>query len=102
MLAFCRPVVFSLCVCSVEVVVPQGKEPPCFLQLFHGGLVIHKSKRDEVPSAGIVQPYFNRSAAISLFLSCDLKELLSSVYHSWVAFILRARGAPRGGVSVRS
>uniref|UniRef100_A0A3Q3ENR5 Supervillin c n=1 Tax=Labrus bergylta TaxID=56723 RepID=A0A3Q3ENR5_9LABR len=31
-----------------QVVVPQGKEPPCFLQLFQGGLVIHKNKREEV------------------------------------------------------
>ncbi|XP_068574354.1 supervillin-like isoform X3 [Cebidichthys violaceus] len=30
-----------------QVVVPQGKEPPCFLQLFQGGLVIHKGKREE-------------------------------------------------------
>ncbi|XP_041673238.1 supervillin isoform X3 [Cheilinus undulatus] len=30
-----------------QVVVPQGKEPPCFLQLFKGGLVIHKGKREE-------------------------------------------------------
>ncbi|XP_006810717.2 supervillin-like, partial [Neolamprologus brichardi] len=29
------------------VVVPQGKEPPCFLQLFKGGLVIHKGKQEE-------------------------------------------------------
>ncbi|XP_033999333.1 supervillin isoform X2 [Trematomus bernacchii] len=30
-----------------QVVVPQGKEPPCFLQLFQGGLVVHKGKREE-------------------------------------------------------
>ncbi|KAM6904794.1 supervillin [Xenentodon cancila] len=30
-----------------QVVVPQGKEPPCFLQLFQGGLVIHKGKRED-------------------------------------------------------
>ncbi|XP_078125155.1 supervillin isoform X2 [Sander vitreus] len=30
-----------------QVVVPQGKEPPCFLQLFQGGLAIHKGKREE-------------------------------------------------------
>ncbi|XP_054463467.1 supervillin [Anoplopoma fimbria] len=30
-----------------QVVMPQGKEPPCFLQLFQGGLVIHKRKREE-------------------------------------------------------
>ncbi|CAJ1076268.1 supervillin isoform X1 [Xyrichtys novacula] len=30
-----------------QVVVPQGQEPPCFLQLFRGSLVIHKGKREE-------------------------------------------------------
>ncbi|XP_028454623.1 supervillin isoform X1 [Perca flavescens] len=30
-----------------QVLVPQGKEPPCFLQLFQGGLAIHKGKREE-------------------------------------------------------
>ncbi|XP_027141350.1 supervillin isoform X3 [Larimichthys crocea] len=34
-----------------QVVVPQGKEPPCFLQLFQGGLVIHKGKREEASNA---------------------------------------------------
>ncbi|XP_032442572.1 supervillin isoform X1 [Xiphophorus hellerii] len=33
-----------------QLVVPQGKEPPCFLQLFQGGLVIHKGKREEPTS----------------------------------------------------
>ncbi|XP_051243836.1 supervillin isoform X4 [Dicentrarchus labrax] len=33
-----------------QVVVPQGKEPPCFLQLFQGGLVIHRGKREEAPT----------------------------------------------------
>ncbi|KAM9746452.1 supervillin isoform 3-T4 [Menidia menidia] len=32
------------------VLVPQGKEPHCFLQLFQGGLVIHKGKREEAPT----------------------------------------------------
>ncbi|XP_040918455.1 supervillin isoform X2 [Toxotes jaculatrix] len=32
---------------EAQVIVPQGKEPPCFLQLFQGGLVIHKGKREE-------------------------------------------------------
>ncbi|XP_078140648.1 supervillin [Centroberyx gerrardi] len=32
---------------ETQVVVPQGKEPPCFLQLFQGGLVIHKGRRDD-------------------------------------------------------
>ncbi|XP_077358614.1 supervillin isoform X2 [Festucalex cinctus] len=29
-----------------QVLVSQGKEPPCFLQLFQGGLVVHKGSRD--------------------------------------------------------
>lgn len=33
-----------------QVVVLQGKEPPCFLQLFKGGLVIHKGTREEASS----------------------------------------------------
>ncbi|KAM9393776.1 supervillin isoform 2-T3 [Pholidichthys leucotaenia] len=35
-----------------QVVVLQGKEPPCFLQLFQGGLVIHKGKREEASCTG--------------------------------------------------
>ncbi|CAL8287790.1 unnamed protein product [Boreogadus saida] len=32
-----------------QVVVPQGQEPPCFLQLFGGGLVTHRGRRDPQP-----------------------------------------------------
>lgn len=38
----------SLCTClSVQVLVSEGKEPPCFLQLFQGGLIVHKGSRDD-------------------------------------------------------
>uniref|UniRef100_A0A7N6BM18 HP domain-containing protein n=1 Tax=Anabas testudineus TaxID=64144 RepID=A0A7N6BM18_ANATE len=30
-----------------QVLVSQGKEPPCFLQLFQGGLIIHKGSRED-------------------------------------------------------
>ncbi|XP_037547361.1 supervillin [Nematolebias whitei] len=30
-----------------QMLVSQGKEPPCFLQLFQGGLVIHKGSRED-------------------------------------------------------
>ncbi|XP_060717013.1 supervillin isoform X1 [Tachysurus vachellii] len=30
-----------------QVLVTQGKEPPCFLQLFNGGLVIHRGSRED-------------------------------------------------------
>ncbi|XP_023266730.1 supervillin-like isoform X2 [Seriola lalandi dorsalis] len=36
-----------------QVVVPQGKEPPCFLQLFQGGLVIHKGRREEASTNAV-------------------------------------------------
>ncbi|KAG5854813.1 hypothetical protein ANANG_G00041740 [Anguilla anguilla] len=32
---------------GAQVLVAQGKEPPCFLQLFQGGLVIHKGSRED-------------------------------------------------------
>ncbi|XP_061911665.1 supervillin isoform X2 [Entelurus aequoreus] len=36
-----------------QVLVTQGKEPPCFLQLFQGGLIIHKgSREDSVKTSG--------------------------------------------------
>ncbi|XP_055085377.1 supervillin isoform X2 [Periophthalmus magnuspinnatus] len=31
---------------GAQMLVSQGKEPPCFLQLFQGGLIIHKGSRD--------------------------------------------------------
>ncbi|XP_053708509.1 supervillin-like isoform X2 [Synchiropus splendidus] len=41
---------------SSQVVVPQGREPPCFLQLFKGGLVIHKGQRDVQLTHAVVHP----------------------------------------------
>lgn len=29
-----------------RVFIKQGEEPPCFLQLFNGGLIIHKARSD--------------------------------------------------------
>ncbi|XP_059494658.1 supervillin-like isoform X1 [Stegostoma tigrinum] len=33
---------------EAQVLVSQGKEPPCFLQLFQGGMIIHSGKRDNI------------------------------------------------------
>ncbi|XP_055753165.1 supervillin-like isoform X3 [Salvelinus fontinalis] len=39
---------------GTQVMVPQGREPPCFLQLFQGGLVIHKGCRaDTTNNTGV-------------------------------------------------
>uniref|UniRef100_A0A8C4RWP4 Supervillin n=1 Tax=Erpetoichthys calabaricus TaxID=27687 RepID=A0A8C4RWP4_ERPCA len=32
---------------GAQVQVQQGKEPPCFLQCFNGGLIVHSGKREE-------------------------------------------------------
>lgn len=37
---------------GAQVLVSQGKEPPCFLQLFQGGLIIHKGSRDKASTEG--------------------------------------------------
>lgn len=31
----------------MQVQVQQGKEPPCFLQCFNGGMIVHAGKREE-------------------------------------------------------
>ncbi|XP_072417908.1 supervillin-like isoform X2 [Chiloscyllium punctatum] len=33
---------------EAQVLVSQGKEPPCFLQLFQGGMIIHSGRRDNI------------------------------------------------------
>lgn len=33
--------------CILQVQVQQGKEPPCFLQCFNGGMIVHAGKREE-------------------------------------------------------
>ncbi|XP_060704952.1 supervillin isoform X7 [Hemiscyllium ocellatum] len=40
---------------EAQVLVSQGKEPPCFLQLFQGGMIIHSGRRDNIrnPQAGL-------------------------------------------------
>ncbi|XP_051523403.1 supervillin-like isoform X2 [Myxocyprinus asiaticus] len=35
---------------GAQVLVTQGKEPPCFLQLFRGGLIIHRGSREDSSS----------------------------------------------------
>lgn len=35
------------CVPLSQIQVQQGKEPPCFLQCFNGGMIIHAGKREE-------------------------------------------------------
>lgn len=31
----------------IQMQVQQGKEPPCFLQCFNGGMIVHSGKREE-------------------------------------------------------
>jgi len=39
-----------MCVSLHQVPVVEGKEPPCFIRLFDGHMIIHAGKRDEPSS----------------------------------------------------
>jgi len=41
----------SLLILIVQVRVVQGKEPPCFLNLFRGRMIVHCGKRERQSSA---------------------------------------------------
>ncbi|CAM9366095.1 unnamed protein product [Lampetra planeri] len=34
-----------------QVPVQQGKEPPCFVQLFQGGMIVHRGRREELDNS---------------------------------------------------
>lgn len=38
---------YSIMCLNRKVQVLQGKEPPCFLQCFQGGMVVHSGRREE-------------------------------------------------------
>lgn len=39
--------ILNLCSYVFQVQVQQGREPPCFLQCFNGGMIVHAGKREE-------------------------------------------------------
>lgn len=41
----CRLLILMCLTWKVQVL--QGKEPPCFLQCFQGGMVVHSGRREE-------------------------------------------------------
>uniref|UniRef100_A0AAQ4S3D1 Supervillin d n=1 Tax=Gasterosteus aculeatus aculeatus TaxID=481459 RepID=A0AAQ4S3D1_GASAC len=53
-----------------QVLVSEGKEPPCFLQLFQGGLIIHKGSRED---------YANKTAGWRLFCVRGEEEVEASL-----------------------
>ncbi|KAG7234780.1 hypothetical protein INR49_003994 [Caranx melampygus] len=68
-----------------QVVVPQGQEPPCFLQLFQGGLVVHQGRREEAST---------RTAAWRLFcVRGELPEEASLLEVDCCCAGLRSRGS---------
>ncbi|KAG7231487.1 hypothetical protein INR49_011637 [Caranx melampygus] len=77
-----------------QVVVPQGQEPPCFLQLFQGGLVVHQGRREEAST---------RTAAWRLFCvrgSSQRRPLCwrwTAVCRSALQGLCRAAEQPAGG-----
>lgn len=75
-----------VCVCVSQVQVQQGKEPPCFLQCFNGGMIVHAGKREE-EEENTQSKYFIISAFDSTYLFFTIPDLKSEVtvspsYHS--------------------
>lgn len=42
--------------CSSQVFVVEGEEPPCFLQLFQGGMVIYRQRQSRDTGLVIFNP----------------------------------------------
>ncbi|XP_078385918.1 supervillin-like isoform X2 [Cetorhinus maximus] len=66
-----------------QVLVSQGKEPPCFLQLFQGGMITHSGRRDNIRSsqAGLWRLYIVQGeVAVEgslLEVACECRNLRS-------------------------
>lgn len=52
----------------------QGKEPPCFLQCFNGGMIVHAGKREE-EEENTQSKHFNISAFYSSYLSNAIPDI---------------------------
>ncbi|XP_072926787.1 supervillin-like isoform X4 [Hemitrygon akajei] len=67
---------------EAQMLVSQGKEPPCFLQLFQGGMIIHSGRRDKTnTSQGIWRLYIVQGElpveGRLLEVECDCSSLRS-------------------------
>ncbi|XP_038634965.1 supervillin-like isoform X3 [Scyliorhinus canicula] len=68
---------------EAQVLVSQGKEPPCFLQLFQGGMTIHSGRRNNIRSsqAGLWRLYIVQGeVAVEgslLEVACECRSLRS-------------------------
>lgn len=84
----------------LKVVVPQGKEPPCFLQLFSGAMVIHKGKRDECPSAGILRLNVHELLCVFFFFLSTIQTNISNGLSAaeWRLFCVRGELPDEGSL----
>lgn len=60
----------------------EGKEPPCFLQLFQGGLIIHKGSRED----GAKQTGEN---TIKVFFPISALRLITNTRNTCVVLLCR-------------
>lgn len=78
------------------MVVPQGEEPPSFLQLFQGGLVIHGGKREHASTNAGAETSFMETLNFSRSGCFDFPSNFL-VPHVRLASVLRERRAAGGG-----
>ncbi|XP_055512701.1 LOW QUALITY PROTEIN: supervillin-like [Leucoraja erinacea] len=67
---------------EAQVLVSQGKEPPCFLQLFHGGMIIHSGWRDKTRTPQGIWRLYSVQGEVAvegrlLEVECDCSSLRS-------------------------
>ncbi|CAL8301557.1 unnamed protein product [Lota lota] len=79
---------------GAQVLVSQGKEPPCFLQLFQGGLVIHRGSREEATGHTGAWRLFCVRGEVEMEASLVEVECCCASLRSRASLVLL--GAPRG------
>lgn len=78
---------------SLEVVVVlQGREPSSFLQIFQGGLIVHKGRREEVHTAGTGA---GNSSSVFQFLCWNLNRCVPT---EWRLFCVRGELPEEGSL----
>ncbi|CAF98827.1 unnamed protein product, partial [Tetraodon nigroviridis] len=76
---------------GAQVQVQQGKEPPCFLQCFKGGMVVHSGKREEEEEENCqsVSTLSSARTSLSSHLGADLALILPTPPGDWRLYCVR-------------
>ncbi len=94
----------------MQVQVQQGKEPPCFLQCFNGGMIVHAGKREEEEENAQSNLFCLLYHTPHIFTSWKWYfeqitsyglDSISLIFYRWLALILYERRETHRGPSAR-